>query len=160
MLRFFILAITGITLSSLFFNCRKCSCSFGVFSITYIGFLKEETDTLIIRRYIKGLNYANLKDTILITTANSNYTYLSDTTDIFINPSLFEITSLYDYEFVLPGANKLSRLNEIDEKGHMENCSTRNLHGCRNIIVSFKLDGQVVYPKPESVGTVPLYIRS
>lgn len=69
MIRFATLAIFTIFSLAAFQSCNKQSksdCSFIFPDIVYINFTEEETDTLILRRYEKDAEFANLIDTVLI----------------------------------------------------------------------------------------------
>lgn len=140
-------------------SCKKCPCAQATLYFDYIKFQQSETDTVIIRRYIKGSGFTSLHDTGIINTINSNYYLYGDTMSITIYIDSLKLRSNYDYELLLPGANKLNRIHDIQEEPTEYECMGRNLHGCNNIISTLKLDGQPVFLHPRFPDYPTVYIR-
>jgi hypothetical protein len=160
-----ILIITALLASATFLQgagcSKKCPCDTGGINMNFVGFTNQETDTIIMRSFVRGSNFSNLSDTFKITAANSGFYLSNDTLHISIRLRSPGIESTNDYEFQLNQNNLKYRLSDFAETREEELCYQRNLNGCRNIITSVKVNGQPINTfKPISSALASeLYIR-
>jgi Fe-S-cluster containining protein len=143
-MRYLILIITILTFFIAGSCGKKCPCYPARIYLNYIDFKVSETDTITVRRYIKGSGFLSLYDTGIISVTNSGYYPHTDTMHIRTDIESLILRSDYDYELFLPVPNKISRIHDIQEEFREDGCISRNLNGCINQINAFKLDNQPV----------------
>jgi hypothetical protein len=134
-----------VTLSVLFQYCSRTPCGKADLHFQLISFSDAESNSIILRRYAKGQNFQQLKDTTLLQIGfrRSNDTLFQSSSS---TPGL--ITSGYDYELYFPVANKIYRITEIEEvQGEIKHSIFHpTKEGCINSISSLKINGQLVPP--------------
>ncbi|NOT52765.1 MAG: hypothetical protein HOP10_15985 [Chitinophagaceae bacterium] len=111
------------------------------------------------RRFSKGSGFSVLGDTVMITPANSGYYPSHDTLGISIRYASPGIISDLDYEFFLPGANRLYRLTDFTEIANEEKCGTKSSRMCRNTVPTVKVNNQASNTVPLGTYSSTLYIR-
>ncbi len=149
MLRVIIIIIVGITVSSFILSsCVTYPCGKASSSIALISFTDPESDTIIIRRFVKGANFSNLKDSAIITRdGRTNFQRQHDTllilhSNVLENNLYNDITSDYDFEIVLPKVPRVYRLSEIVEDIQYGKNNGQKIY-CVNGMKSYKIDGQL-----------------
>ncbi|MGH2563910.1 MAG: hypothetical protein ACRDE5_05325, partial [Ginsengibacter sp.] len=60
-------------LTSVFISCGRQPCYRADSLIALVSFTDTESDTVIFRRFVKATNFANLKDTFLLSNPNGNF---------------------------------------------------------------------------------------
>ncbi len=60
-------------------SCGEYPCGKASLHIALIDFAETESDTVIVRRFLKSKNFIALYDTTLINAANNTFGYLTDT---------------------------------------------------------------------------------
>jgi hypothetical protein len=132
-----------VTISVLLQYCSRTPCGRADLHFQLISFSDAESDSIFLRRYTKGQNFQQLKDTTLlqISFRRSNDTLFQSSSS---TPGL--ITSDYDHEFYFPIANKTYRITEINEVQSEIKHSIFHptKEGCGNSISSLKINGQLV----------------
>ena len=138
-------SLLTIIVCALISACGEYPCGKASSYIALLSFTPAESDTIIVRRFNKGNNFLNLKDTIIIDKSNTNFQQNGDTILVlgggFNGNSI--ITSDYDFEIYLPPLNKTYTISEITEPQQYRKNSTRKDY-CINAITSYKLNGQLV----------------
>ncbi len=113
--------------------------------LQFISFSELESDTVIMRRFIKGSDFKNVQDTFLLNSINSGFYRQGDTLDVLHSINSYDlITADHDYEIYLSGANKLYTLTEVTEdyqRGERSGCQKDY---CINRFKSYKVNGQLV----------------
>lgn len=126
-----------------------CSCEYpcGEASdfIALVGFTRPESDTIIVRRFTKSTNFSIQKDSLLIDSTNANLQQNGDTVTVLRGwgNSFATITSNYDYEIFLPGANVTYTLSDIKEPLQYGSRGGGKVY-CVNTISAYKLNGELV----------------
>ncbi len=109
---------------------------------TLITKVNIDIDTFILKKYVKGSNFTNYLDSVLIDTINSLYQTRQDTTDVVIGITNATMTSAYDYEMVFPAPGLILKITAIDES-HMEaSCPSKT--ACVDPINSYKINDSLV----------------
>lgn len=139
---YFLLLLPGL----LFFSCGEYQCTEAQPSISFIGFQNNETDTVIVRRYLKSTNFTSLVDSSLVYATNSSYQRSTDTLEIFHFFGTDDgFLSKYDYEVYLPKNLRLFRINDIAEEFRsIKKGLSSNKVGCINFIRSYRLNGGLI----------------
>jgi hypothetical protein len=141
---FFIICLTGF----LFNSCGRYPCGNASSFIGLINFTESESDTIIIRRFIKGADFTALQDSMVITQFNAHLQRQHDTLLILFPFDGNEIiTSHYDFEIVLPGINRVYKLTDITEDIRYGSKAGAKVY-CINPITSYKLDGELIKVRP------------
>lgn len=153
------LRVTFFTLFSttLVFACsHKVSCEDSNITIAYKAFSQQQLDTIIMRRYVKGSNFTQLKDTSLFNTSNYQTIITSDTIQFMptagmpFSPdsiSIMTLTPDYDYEIYVLSLNKLTQISNITEEkieGNGSGIFSMDPRICYNPILSYINNGQTV----------------
>ena len=153
--------LTAIAAMLLFISAcsKKCPCAPGIVEVYFVGIDSTEADTVILRTYQKGNNFVTPTDTNLVTNSNSYHYQRHDTLSIHLKGTTPSLEIGNDYELIIPGINKTFRLNSFVEEEKEENCVQRNLHGCRNNVLSVKVNG--IAENLSNLGgfATPLYLR-
>jgi len=125
-------------------SCDRPPCEKANYYIALTSFTNAESDTIVIRRFTKASNFTSLKDTFLLSETSSHFQRNNDTL-LVLQPieQNNSITSTYDYEVFLPGANKLFQISDIVEN-ILTNNSGLGKVGCDNTFNSYQLNGQLV----------------
>ena len=127
-----------------FYGC-DCFCSNNTISPAFIGFSKSQIDTVILKRFTPGGNFANLIDSVVITDpsidTNCCHPYLysveGDTTLIFNRyDTIGPIRSGYDWQIYIPGTGSTINITNI-ENGEQLSCRYCTLPN----IISFVQNG-------------------
>jgi hypothetical protein len=140
----------------LLYSCSKYSCQRSIgLRLAFVSFTEAETDTVILKRYVKGSNFNQQIDTALIDTSLVKYASRGDT----LFPSELHtqtlLINLYDYQVVVPAANKVFTVTDIEEEEKKVKrgffSSTRD--ACYNPIRAYTLNGvrKTVIPNREVV---------
>jgi hypothetical protein len=103
-----------------------------------VDFSSADIDTIILRRFEKGNDFAKLIDTLQWDQSNVTFYSRADTFQMgeFIGGILLQ--SKFDYEVVIPAVSRTFHITEIDEPQADGDCLSRVK--CENSIVSCKLD--------------------
>ena len=128
--------------------CGRCSCtpSDGLY-FNLVSFTDQEADTIVVRRFVKGSNFTQLADTLLVDENNLRFSRSNDTLSMassgdgaaVLHPS-------YDHEMYFPAVSKTTRVSDMSEERASQPCGpfTGGKVGCMNPIRSVNLDGQRV----------------
>ena len=131
--------ILGILLGFLLYGCGY-PCGKASSFIGLVSFTDAESDTIILRRFSKGTNFAALRDTFILARSNSNFERNNDTLLILhAIDANNDITSDFDYEVFLPKVGILYRLSEIMEE--LQSGRGKGAY-CINPITAYRLNGQ------------------
>ena len=131
-----------------FYGC-DCFCSNNTINPAFIGFSKSQIDTIILKRFTPGENFADLIDSVVITdpSLDSNccppfqYSVEGDTTLIFDKyDTIAPIRAGYDWQIYIPGTRATINISYI-ENGTQLNCSYCTLPN----IISFDQNGTSIY---------------
>lgn len=131
--------------------CYKVDCLPATLEPALISFSPAEMDTLIFRKFDKGSNFQNPKDSIFINSGNISllYPYVQGDTTVFHTGRAytyfkFEIQAGFDYEIFIPGANKLVRIEDIEQRREeTRHCFVSDGNDiCINPLASYKMDGE------------------
>jgi hypothetical protein len=148
-----------------FFFCGcECFCTNYTIVPAFIGFSKSQIDTVILKRFTPGGNFANLIDSAILSSDTINYHpyfyYVQgDTTLIFTyNDSIGPIQAGNDWQIYIPGTHTTINISNI-ENGSQVSCK-----GCPPNIISLVQNGtQVNSPSYTQTFTVfdgyRIYIR-
>ena len=136
----------GLLIVITLFACKEYPCNKAISEISFIAFQRNETDTIIIRKFEKATNFNQLVDTFLLNQFNSSYNLSNDT---FTVSSTYGndmgLLSKYDYEVYLPQINRDYKLTEITEDIQSRNAGlSMDKVGCINPIKSYKINGLLV----------------
>lgn len=104
-----------------------------------VGYSDAESDTVIIRRFARASGFASPRDTVLLNRQHHHFNRRGDT--LLILESTAAISSYFDYEFYLPVAQRVYRLNEIAEP---QTSGRNHKTQCINPILSYRVNGQIV----------------
>ncbi len=127
-------------------SCSRQPCQMANSIPALVSFSQAETDTVVVRRFSKATNFTTLKDTFLLTSANSNFQRMNDTTLLLQSIDQNNIiTSIYDYEIFIPKANRLFKISDVIEKIQTATSGVNKV-GCINPITSYKINGQLITP--------------
>src|SRR5690242_11793800 len=132
----------------MFNSCGHDPCGDASSHIGFINFTLEETDTVIIRRFIKGSGFAALHDSMMITQSNANLQRQDDT--LLVLSSFNDgkmITSDYDFEIYLPQTNNVYKISDIKEDILYGSKTGQKVY-CINPITSYKLNGEFIKVDP------------
>lgn len=111
--------------------------------LRFISFTEPESDTVIMRRFIKGSDFKNVQDTFLLNHINSDFYRHGDTLEVLHSIDSYDmITADYDYEIYLPGSNKLYTLTEVTEDYQRGNNSGCTKKYCVNTFKSYTVNDQ------------------
>src|SRR5688572_1498776 len=98
----FIISISFI----FFYSCGKYPCQRSIgLRLAFVSFTEAETDTIIIKKYVKGTQLNQQIDTAIVDTSLIKYTSRGDTlfpAELHVQTLLMQ---LYDYQVVIPAAN-------------------------------------------------------
>ncbi len=114
--------------------------------LSFINFSNLDTDTIIIRRFIKSNNFLSLIDTIKVDSTTNHYQRTNDTLLIYTGFDLSNVLpSIYDYEIYLPEIKKTYQITDIyeDELTSGFGIPTSRVY-CKNLIKSYKINGKMV----------------
>lgn len=142
---------------TLFFACtHKITCSDSNIYLAYKAFSQQDLDTIIMRRYVKGSNFAQLKDTALFNTLNYQAITASDTIQFALpagmqvsqdSINLTLLTPDYDYGIYIPALNRLIQISKIIEEkteGNAGGVFAQDPQPCYNPIQSYIYNGQTI----------------
>ncbi len=125
-------------------NSCSYSCTDATSTISLIGFLNSETDTVIVRKFSKSTNFTTILDTFLLNNINSNFQIQNDTLKIIASYQTDNgLLSRYNYEVYLPKIKKLYQISEIKEEYRSINTGFNKV-GCINSIDSYKINGKLI----------------
>lgn len=147
----------------LFFLCAaftSCEyhCSNATSTISFVNFQSNETDTLIVRKFIKAENFTKILDSFVLNNLTSGYYQSNDTLKIIEAYKTDNgLLSSYDYEIFLPEISKTYKITEIVENLQSINKGLSNTkEGCINSISSYKVSGQL---KPGNIYGSTFYLN-
>ena len=124
--------------------CEKYPCQRSIgLRTAFVSFTKAETDTIVVKRFVKGTNLGQLLDSAIIDTALIKFTNRGDT----LFPSELHaqtlLNSLYDYQVRVPDGNRIFTITDITEeqkKGRAGFLSPAR-DACYNPITAYTLNG-------------------
>ena len=128
-------------------SCGKypCSPSTGL-RLAFVSYTEAETDTVILKQYVKGRQFNTVMDSILIDTTVLRFVSRNDTLFPAVLLSNTLMISQYDYRVYLPAVDRTYNISDIvEEQQYLKRgfLSTTK-EGCGNLISSYALDGQLV----------------
>lgn len=134
-----------IIISLTFFSCSY-ECSNATVNFSLVSFQPGETDTIIVRKFIKMSKFTSLLDTFSLNQFNSSYSSTNDTLEVRNSFGTDNgLLSKYDYEIYLPSINRLFQISEINEEFQSINQGLScNKIGCINSIKSYRMNGQLI----------------
>jgi hypothetical protein len=137
------LLLAGLTVF-FFYGC-DCFCEVNIIIPAFIGFSKSQMDTVILRRFTPGENFANLIDSVIITDPSLDtnccstfiYSRMGDTTLIFNRyDTIADIRAGYDWQIYIPNTRSTINITDI-ESGTQLSCRYCTLPN----IISFVQNG-------------------
>ena len=137
----FIFCITLLT------ACGSRPCIEGMPTLNYVSFTDAETDSIILRKYVKDGGFTSLMDSVIISKSNSIYQKSNDTLHILTSPygGDYPLDIHFDYEVYMPFANKLFRISNIVVKQTEVNEGiSMDKTNCLDPIKSYTLNGQII----------------
>ena len=131
--------------------CEKYPCQRSIgMRLAFVSFTEAETDTIVVKRFIKGTKLGQLLDSAVVDTALVKYTNRGDT----LFPSELHaatlLTSLYDYQVLIPDRNRMFTITDITEeekKGRAGFLSPAR-DACYNPIRAYTLNGSIKTLEP------------
>jgi hypothetical protein len=127
-------------------SCGESPCVKTELRYSLIGFTDAESDTIILRRFIK--NTSQLKDTFFFDEGNPlRFSRTNDTLRMAAISSTALLESNYDYQLYFPQPNRLFNIRDIfEEKLFEKNNGIFNTKKiiCANRINSCRLNGHLV----------------
>ena len=123
----------------LFSGCRDTPCGKSEAAVGFVGFQDQELDTIVFQRYVKGSQFASLKDSLIFIRGAMHYYRKGDTVLLPYGES--NLTSELDYRIALPSAGKIYRIQEIYEP--QTSGGNRRAY-CINPIRSYRVNEQLV----------------
>ena len=107
-----------------------------------VSFDSSDIDTMIIRKFERGTNFARMIDTSQWDRSKVVFRAEKDTFQMgaFIGGILLQ--SKFDYQVFVPALNRTFRITEMNEPQREGDCKGKVM--CGNIIVSCKLDGNPI----------------
>lgn len=140
----------------MFNSCGRYPCGDASSFIGLINFSEAESDTIILRRFTKGTEFAALQDSVMITQSNANLQRQHDTVLVLFSfDGSQTITSDYDYEIFLPQTNRVYKLSDIREDKRFGSKAGQKVY-CINPITSYQLNGELIKMNPYYQ---PIYLR-
>lgn len=138
----FLWVISAFTL----FSCGEYPCTRASSRFVLIGFPENETDTVIVRKYVKGTSFTTLLDTFLLDSHNNSFYQLNDSLEITAAYGTDNgLTSEYDYQIALPNAGKTYQLTKITEEIRtIRTGLSMDKVGCINPVKSYELNGRLI----------------
>jgi hypothetical protein len=131
-------------------SCGKSPCarSLGL-RFAFVAFTQAETDTVLLKKYVKGGNFTTIMDSVLIDTVLLKFVNRNDT----LFPSMLHIQTLllsqYDYRIEVPAINKTYSITDIvEEEKKWKHSPFAADNDCVNPITSYTLGGQAVPVAP------------
>jgi hypothetical protein len=124
--------------------CEKYPCQRSIgMRLAFVSFTQAQTDTIVVKRFIKGTNFGQLLDSAVVDTALVKYTNRGDT--LFPSELHAEtlLTSLYDYQVLIPDGKRTFTITDITEeqkKGRAGFLSPAR-DACYNPIRAYTLNG-------------------
>ncbi|MEO8821772.1 MAG: hypothetical protein ABI267_07765, partial [Ginsengibacter sp.] len=109
--------IVAFLINACSYPCGQAAANFAL-----VNFTDAQTDSIILRRFIKPGNYSTLKDSFVISrSGNANFNRRHDTLLVLYSlanegASFGSINSDYDYEIYLPAVNRLYKLSNVEQK--------------------------------------------
>jgi hypothetical protein len=136
--------------------CEKYPCQRSIgLRMAFVSFTKAETDTIIVRRFIKGTNLGQLLDSAVVDTALIKFTNRGDTLFPSELNSQTLLNSLYDYQVRVPDGNRIFTITDIteEEKKGRAGFLSPTRDACYNPITAYTLNGarKTVIPNREVV---------
>ena len=140
------------------FTSCEYHCSNATSTISFVNFQSNETDTLIVRKFIKAENFTKILDSFVLNNLTSGYYQSNDTLKIIEAYKTDNgLLSSYDYEIFLPEISKTYKITEIVENLQSINKGLSNTkEGCINSISSYKVNGQL---KPGNIYGSTFYLN-
>ncbi len=133
-----------ISFICLLLSCGKQPCYKANSILGLVSFSAAESDTVVLRRFVKATNFASLKDTFILSAATGNFQMSNDTLLILQYVDQYNaVVSTYDYEVSLPKANRVFKISDVMERITSINGGLGKL-ACINPIISYKVDGQLI----------------
>ena len=142
----FKLTIAVLIICSILSSCVKGHCGKATFTLGLIAFSNSESDTIILKRFIKSTNFSTEKDSIFIDTLNTQFLKYSDTTIVYYHSpeGLQLLSDEYDYEIYFPKLNNFYRLTDITYTYQYQPSGEKI--SCYGKLDSYKIDGQLKNP--------------
>lgn len=126
-------------------SCGDYPCGKGSSSIALIGFNEAESDTVIVKRFVKATGFTDLHDSILLTKSGNYFYLMHDTLRISYsdNSGYGIVTSYFDYKVFLPATGRIFSITEVTEDVKYGRNNGQKVY-CINPLTSYKIDGQQV----------------
>jgi hypothetical protein len=137
------LALSAVSL--LIFSCgKKCPCESEPILPAYVAYAPGEIDTIVVRRFVKGSNFSQRIDSVMLTSANARYTAAGDTTVIALANGTLRVIENNDWQIFNPFDNKLITISEISIEKQETHCGgifSMDRQPCFSPVSSFKKNG-------------------
>jgi hypothetical protein len=137
------LALSAVSL--LVSSCgKKCPCEPTPILPAYVAYAPSEIDTIVVRRFVKGSNFSQRIDSVMLTPANAGYVTKGDTTQIYMATGPIRITDNNDWQIFNPYDNKLITISEISIEERETHCGgifSMDRQPCFSLVSSFKKNG-------------------
>ena len=139
--------VCAISVSMLAACSRSRPCVEGTAILNFVSFTDAETDSIVLRKYVKDNGFNSLIDSVIISKNNSIYQKSNDTLHILTSmQGEYNLDIHYDYEVYMPYTNKLFRIsNIVVEQTEMNGDLTyfdKNI--CLDPMRSYTLNGQTI----------------
>jgi hypothetical protein len=131
-------------------SCRRPEpCQEATSILNFVSFSNTETDSIVLKQYVKNGAFDSLMNSTVITRNNSIYNSSNDTLHIQTpNDGEYGLQSAFDYEVYMPAANKLFQISHITEQPTEINMGlSLDKRGCVNPVKSYTLNGKVISGK-------------
>jgi len=125
----------------------------------FIGFAQTDLDTIFLRKFQRGDNYAHMVDQVVVThNTRTTYSTSNDTTTIFFTDGINGITAGYDWEIFLPITNTTVVVSDILSEKKTTKCGSgifsMDKFGCfcTNKVFSLQQDNQdITFPNADTI---------
>lgn len=132
-------------------SCKTVPCVDSNTTLFFVSFPDAQTDSIVLRKYVKNSNFNTIVDSTIITKNNSYYENSNDTLHILTsNGGDYVLDIQSDYEVYLPFANKLFQIsNFVEKQTEMKVGLSMDKTQCINPITSYTLNGQTISGQPD-----------
>jgi hypothetical protein len=124
-----------------------CSCSRTIdcidpqVQLAFVSVPKSTVDTLVIRKYEAGTNFATLVDSFRVDTANSNLQQDADAVILYMYG--YKIKPGFDWQVYIPAANRTVSITAMVKRDLTTKCGPLNKRcGCEDEFVSAQVDNR------------------
>ena len=118
--------------------------------LKFVAFTDAETDSIVLKKYVKSSNFSSLVDSTIIDQSNSTYEKSNDTLHIFTaNGGDYPLDIQFEYEVSLPAVSRVFKITGITEQQtEIRKGVSLDKTVCINPVISYILDGQTISGLP------------